>query len=49
VPDMIKDRNRTVHTYNEETAREIAFNIVDRFFALFIALQETMQGLQDEN
>ena len=47
--DMIKDRNRTVHTYNEETAREIAFNIVDRFFALFVALQETMQGLQDDN
>ena len=46
--DMIKDRNRTVHTYNEDTAREIAFNIVDRFFALFVALQETMQGLQDE-
>jgi len=35
----------------KETAREIAFNIivVDRFFALFIALQETMQGLQDGN
>ena len=47
--DMIKDRNRTSHTYNEETAREIAFNIVDRFFALFVALQETMQGLQDDN
>jgi nucleotidyltransferase substrate binding protein (TIGR01987 family) len=47
--DMIKDRNRTVHTYNEETAREIAFNIVDRFFALFVALQETMQGLLDDN
>jgi len=47
--DMIKDRNRTSHAYNEETAREIAFNIVDRFFALFVALQETMQGLQDDN
>ena len=46
--DMIKDRNRTVHTYNKDTAREIASNIVDRFFALFVALQETMQGLQDE-
>ena len=46
--DMIKDRNRTVHTYNKDTAREIAFNITNRFFTLFVALQETMQGLQDE-
>ncbi|ACM21634.1 nucleotidyltransferase substrate-binding protein, HI0074 family [Geotalea daltonii FRC-32] len=45
--DMLKDRNLTVHTYNEDTARTIAENIVNRYFALFKALEETMQHLAD--
>jgi nucleotidyltransferase substrate binding protein (TIGR01987 family) len=44
--DMISDRNRTSHTYNQAVAHQIAANIRLRFFPLFLALQETMQGLE---
>jgi len=46
--DMIKDRNRTSHTYNEVTAEAIATNIKTRFFALFVRLREKMQVLSDD-
>ena len=46
--DMIKDRNRTSHTYNRKTAREIASNITKRFFDLFVALKAKMQSLYDD-
>ena len=45
--DMIRDRNRTSHTYNQETAQAIAANITGRFFTLFVMLQEKMRSLQD--
>jgi nucleotidyltransferase substrate binding protein (TIGR01987 family) len=45
--DMIKDRNRTSHTYNKETAQEIAFNVTKKFFPLFIDLRTKMQALYD--
>jgi len=45
--DMIRDRNRTSHTYNQETAQAIATNITGRFFKLFVMLQEKMRSLQD--
>jgi len=45
--DMIIDRNRTSHTYNQETAQAIANNITGRFFTLFVMLQEKMRSLQD--
>lgn len=32
---MLKDRNKTSHTYNQETAEEIASNILSRYFKLF--------------
>jgi len=44
--DMIKDRNQTSHTYNQATADLIATNITKRFFPLFLALRNTMQGLE---
>lgn len=37
--DMLKDRNRTSHTYNEETADEIAENILSQYFYLFTTLK----------
>ena len=43
--DMINDRNRTSHTYNQITANEIAKNIRTRFFSLFLALRNTMEKL----
>lgn len=45
--DMIRDRNRTVHTYNRETAQAIAGNIRERFFSQFERLRQTMAGLVD--
>lgn len=46
--DMIGDRNRTLHSYNLETAEAIADNITDRFFTLFVELEETMQDLLND-
>ncbi len=46
--DMIKDRNQTVHTYNEATAEAIITNIQTRFFALFVELGKKMQELSDD-
>ncbi len=47
--EMIKDRNRTSHTYNQEIAEEIASKIKASFFDLFVALQTKMQAIQDED
>lgn len=44
--DMISDRNRTSHTYNQSVAKSIASNITLRFFPLFLALKSTMDGLE---
>jgi nucleotidyltransferase substrate binding protein (TIGR01987 family) len=43
--DMINDRNRTSHTYNQATADQIANNITQRFFPLFLDLRDTMEKL----
>ena len=37
---MLKDRNLTSHIYNEEVANEIAENIADKYFQLFVLLNE---------
>lgn len=42
---MLKDRNLTAHTYNEETAHAIAHNITTCYFPLFEALHLTMQAI----
>ena len=39
---MLQDRNRTSHTYNEETAQEILKNILQVYHPLFVALQTRM-------
>ena len=46
--DMITDRNRTSHTYNQSTADEIAINIIARFFGLFVMLREKMQEISND-
>lgn len=46
--DMIRDRNRTSHTYNQETAQSIAGNIKQRFFGLFVQLQQKLKNLPDD-
>lgn len=45
--DMLKDRNLTAHTYNEEVAQAIAAHITTRYFSLFAALHLTMQNIAD--
>lgn len=45
--DMIRDRNQTSHTYNEETTRAIVENIAHHFFALFVALEQKLAGLRN--
>ena len=44
--DMIKSRNETFHTYNEETADDIAKKIIERYFGLFTAFRDQMEELR---
>ena len=41
--EMIASRNKTSHTYNEETANEIFSKIIQAYYPAFIAFQETME------
>lgn len=45
---MYADRDKTSHTYNEETADEIMHNVFTRYFPLFLALREKMESLVEE-
>ncbi|MEZ5042027.1 MAG: nucleotidyltransferase substrate binding protein [Saprospiraceae bacterium] len=44
--DMIKSRNKSSHTYNEETAMEIFLKTIEAYHPCFIALQSKMQELK---
>ena len=50
--DMLRSRNLTSHTYNENVAEEIVGDIIKRYFKLFEAFEQTMEqlrsGLQGE-
>ncbi len=41
--DMIGSRNKSSHTYNEETADEIYFKIIKKYYAAFLEFQKNMQ------
>jgi|SRR6185437_3554322 len=43
--EMLKDRNRTTHTYNEDTAKEIVASIKSRYFTAFAKLQNRLEEL----
>jgi nucleotidyltransferase substrate binding protein (TIGR01987 family) len=45
---MIEDRNRTTHTYNEDTAREVVDNVRNRFFPAFEKLSQTFAALSEQ-
>jgi nucleotidyltransferase substrate binding protein (TIGR01987 family) len=45
--DAYVSRTKTLHTYNEETAREIAQKILNRYFSLFTALEKKMNTVLD--
>ena len=40
--DMIQSRNKTSHTYHEETANEIFSKIINDYFPLFLAFKQVM-------
>ncbi|GIV16753.1 MAG: nucleotidyltransferase [Armatimonadota bacterium] len=44
--DMVRSRTLTVHTYNEETAEQVVGDVLNRYFAEFIRLQQTMDALR---
>lgn len=43
--DMLESRNKTSHTYNEETAAEISQAIMEVYFDLFQELKEKFDSL----
>ena len=42
---MIKSRNMTAHTYNDETAKAIEQQVCDAYLPLLLELREAMQAL----
>lgn len=44
--DMIKKRNLTSHTYNEDVAMEVVTAILDLYFSEFQLFQNTLKQLQ---
>lgn len=45
--EMIRSRNQSAHTYNEDTADDIRRKIVNHYFDLFIDFRQKMQSLQN--
>jgi nucleotidyltransferase substrate binding protein (TIGR01987 family) len=45
--EMIRSRNMTAHTYNQDIADEISQKVITRYFELFQAFRDRMQGLID--
>lgn len=41
--DMINARNLTVHTYNEQMAKEIYYKVKDKYFPVFLAFADRME------
>lgn len=46
--DMLKDRNQTSHTYNQETANEIGKKILSIYFSLFKAFEIKMKEIDSQ-
>lgn len=47
--DMIGSRNKTSHTYNEETAEEIYGKILKSYFPALLEFQSTMEKIRSGN
>jgi hypothetical protein len=43
--DMLKSRNKTSHTYNEETAQEISQAVQNIYYPLFRVLEQKLAGI----
>jgi nucleotidyltransferase substrate binding protein (TIGR01987 family) len=46
--DMIGSRTLTSHTYNEDVAKKIAADIINRYFPEFMRLHSKMESLKEE-
>lgn len=46
--DMISSRNKTSHTYNEETANEIYRKILDEYFPAFLDFEKVVESKLSE-
>ena len=44
--DMIKSRNETSHTYNEETANNIIEKIINHYHSLFVDFNQRLEALR---
>jgi nucleotidyltransferase substrate binding protein (TIGR01987 family) len=47
--DMIKSRNKTSHTYNEETADDIFMKIMNEYIHQFIKFRDKMEAIKGKN
>lgn len=47
--DMLKSRNQTSHTYNEDTTRQINNAVVSRYYGLFIRLRTKFEQLSNND
>lgn len=45
--DMVRSRTLTSHTYNEETAHQIARAVIEHYFPLYVQLHQTLQSLKE--
>ena len=43
--EMIQSRNASSHTYDNETAKQIASKIIDQYFPLFVRFEDKMKSL----
>ncbi len=43
--DMLKKKNLTTHTYNEDTAEEVVNAVFQVYYALFLAFESKMNSL----
>ncbi len=46
--EMIRSRNQTSHTYDEETADEIYNKIINDYFDAFVSFKEKMEDIKNE-
>lgn len=46
--NMIKSRNMTLHTYNEDTAHEIVTDILAKYYHEFVTLKEALTELKEK-
>ena len=47
--NMIKSRNQSSHTYDQDTAREIFKAIVNDYYPLFLDFKDKMEALKNRN